>query len=379
MSGFQFAHINAYSSTRPASRSKNGSKVGKNERRWSASDVLDEATRQPGSVSHIECPAPPTWLIGSRSAIEQAGKNWAEGTKYASGRKVRTDAPWLAASVVSMPRDRISDWPEFRDQALGWYIDRYGADRVIGAVEHLDEPNPHMHIYAVPKPGEEFGVVHDGYAAKTATRRAGDTKVTSAFKAAMVLFQDAFQTGIAWMHSLTRLGPKRERLTRKDWKLKQEESEAAARLTVINSHVNVAERTLTIVKKETEAEQQFALISREFAAAQAVSMRTNAIEVARDVVSTEKARIRKKGVEYFKTQRGIIRDERAAARAETRAAHTALNGSPGMAALASMQARIEAAEAAMKSGRLDAAQTHIAAARLLNPAPSLPKRKLAKP
>lgn len=388
MSGYQFTHTSAYSSTRPVARGKNGKKTGTGERRWSAADVLDEATREPGSVPHIDSPSTPTWLLGSRAAIEQAGQDWASNTRYESGRKVRSDAPWLAASVVSMPKDRLSDWPEFRDQALSWYIERYGADRVIGAVEHLDEPHPHMHIYAVPKPGEEFGVVHDGFAAKTATRRAGDTKVTSAFKTAMILFQDAFQNGVAWMHGLTRSGPKRERLTRADWQSKQAESDAAARLTDINEHVNIADRELISVKKETEEKKQFALIARQLAAAQAeaqaMSMRTDAILVAQQVVSFETQRIRKKGAEYFKAERGKIRAERAEVRAEGRAvqaAHVALNDSSGMTALASMRERIEMAEAALTMGELGAAATHIDAAKLLDPAPSLPvsKRRLAKP
>lgn len=229
-SGYQFVHVNAYSDARPAARTRGGKLTGTSERKWNVSDVLAEADRDPAACRHVEHPEPPNWLHGTRQAVEAAGAAWRAGTQRESKkgpRAVRSDSPWLAAGVVSLPHERRHEWTAFRDDVLTHLEAKYG-QRLVAVVEHLDEEHPHLHFYAVPRPGEDFGAVHEGYAAKTAARTAGESGTGLAFVAAMKSFQDAFHDVVGRPWGLARVGPRRERLKRAEWQLRQAEALASA-------------------------------------------------------------------------------------------------------------------------------------------------------
>lgn len=79
------------------------------------------------------------------------------------GRNCGHDAPVLLAGVISYP-ERGEDWQEFKETALEWLKGEYG-DNLVSVVEHQDEKHPHLHFYAVPKPGQAFNDLHQGRAA----------------------------------------------------------------------------------------------------------------------------------------------------------------------------------------------------------------------
>jgi hypothetical protein len=130
-------------------------------------------------------------------------------------RGYRADAPVMAGGVISWPREREADWPAFRDASVRWLKNHY-RERLLSVVEHLDERHPHLHFYAVPLPGEDFGAVHAGYSARQESRGKGETagETITAYKEAMKVWQDDFYNAVAINFGLARIGPRRERTDR---------------------------------------------------------------------------------------------------------------------------------------------------------------------
>lgn len=117
--------------------------------------------------------------------------------------------------------DRIDEWPAYRDEAIEWLKKKYG-DNLKSVVEHTDEPYPHIHFYVVPKKGEKFDSIHEGYAAMNAVPKESpriDRK--TAFGVAMTAWQDEVYLAFGLKYGLARTGPRRQRLTRAEWQEQQ--------------------------------------------------------------------------------------------------------------------------------------------------------------
>jgi hypothetical protein len=224
---FQFAHCDWYSRAGAPKRqaARTSSHGTERARGWSTAEILAEATRQPGHCFHVPNPAPPTVSYGSIEMVELALdafiENQAVAVTLKSGkatvRKARSDSPSMAAGVISLPRDRLAEWPAFRAYAIHQLQERHG-DRLRCVLEHLDEAHPHIHFYLVAHPGESFGVVHDGYAASRRARGEPGNKIRSTYNAAMSAWQDWVHEAICRPFALARLGPGRSRLSRRAWK-----------------------------------------------------------------------------------------------------------------------------------------------------------------
>lgn len=375
MDGFQFISVNSYSSARPHARNRRGKITGSTARKWSASDVLDEAARELKACKHVSKPMEPMWFVGCRAEIEQAGQAWKAVTRYGS-RAVRSDSPWLAAGIVSLPRSRISEWPKFRDDSITYLKKKYGG-RLIGVCEHLDEPHPHLHFYGVPRPGENFGVVHEGFAAKTNARRSGLQKIGTAFVNAMKQLQDEFHAQVGQFWGLARLGPGKSRKTRSEWQTAHAESVAAtAALKLQNIELagkrfieNVNENAATVIGKAK-------------------------IQAA-ESVKVETQRIRKKGAEYFLKNRAALHEERRqlieaqhqlsrdkaeneAQAAALQAASDSFRSSQRYHLLDDMRADITRAESALKKHNLIEAAEALFSARKADYAPTLNGPKVSR-
>lgn len=245
--GFQFAHLQWSGKKGAKKREKRktlkGSHGSQRSSGWSAKDILAEAARLDGHCQHVANPQPPTLVYGvPLDQVEAICDTWAasntvkvqmkDGTTRQ--RKMRADAPILASGVISLPRDRIDEWPAYRDHSVEQLKEKYGV-RLRSVVEHLDEAHEHLHFYLVPEPGEDFGVVHDGYAASRIARSEPGNMIRSAFRDAMKKWQDWVHEAIASPFGLARIGPARERLDRDEWKeserkraLEQQEAQVAA-------------------------------------------------------------------------------------------------------------------------------------------------------
>jgi hypothetical protein len=245
--GFQFAHIDWFSSvgaqkSRATGTSNHGTQRG---RGWTNVEILAEATREPGHCSHVQHPAPPTICQGSIEQVIEAIGAYVESQNVTvrlkgsakAVRKARSDSPSMAAGVISFPQDRMDEWPAFRDHAIRQLEKRY-RDRLRCVLEHLDERHPHVHFYLVPRPGESFGVVHDGYEASRDARKKPGNKIRSAFNRAMAMWQDWVQEAICGPFALARLGPGRRRLSRRQWELEQQAAEDEIELSRRRSKID---------------------------------------------------------------------------------------------------------------------------------------------
>lgn len=224
MAGFQFLHVESYART--AAKGKAGG--------HSVSSIMAEAMRVDGACPHVEKPSPPVLLFGvPPSDVEAAATTWADAAKDARGHKLRKDGLCLLAGVVSCP-------PEFTDaqwDALKLDTVAYlAADgRLVSCIEHGDEAQRHIHFYKTPPPGGRFEDIHPGKKAAMEAKANGALKgdQNKAYKEAMRGLQDDFFEKVGAKHGLTRLGPKRRRLTRDGWKAEQATMEALAKQRIV--------------------------------------------------------------------------------------------------------------------------------------------------
>lgn len=162
--GAQFIHENAYSMQLTA-----GSKKENNN---TVTTILAEATRQVGFCNHVENPLPPVPIYGNINKVSEKCQEWLDETKDPSGKKVRKDSCVLLAGVVSCSPEDNYKWEDIRDSSLKYLLEKFGEDRVVAVIEHIDEPfqegeykgviQKHLHYYIVPKPGEQFENIHEG-------------------------------------------------------------------------------------------------------------------------------------------------------------------------------------------------------------------------
>lgn len=228
MDNYQFARLEWASRVGSAKRQKGSRGNQRNERRWSVGEVLREAARCKGHCAHVQHPQPPTTLYGVDPLdVEAIALAWADSVTQKNGRPLRRDSPILACGVISLPRHRIDDWPRFREVAVEVLVELVGS-RLRSVVDHQDESHFHVHFYAVPEFGEDFGTVHPGYAASRAARNSGEMDQRAAYTAAMRRWQDVLHEKLGSHFGLARLGPQRTRLSRSEWKRRQLEQELVA-------------------------------------------------------------------------------------------------------------------------------------------------------
>ncbi|MDX7052280.1 plasmid recombination protein [Enterobacter kobei] len=216
---YQFIHIESYA------------RVGSNQKgkstKWNIHQIAGEAMRNDEDCKHVEHPQEPTVLFGvdAYAAADMAQK-WAETSVDASGRKLRKDGSCLLAGVISFPEGRTeADWKAFRDDSIKYLKEKYG-ENLKSVIEHRDEAFKHIHFYSVPKPGQKFEDIHDGKKAVLEAKK-GNSKILKGdqnrvYIQAMKEFQEDFYQNVAIKHGMTKTGPKRERLTREEWKARKE-------------------------------------------------------------------------------------------------------------------------------------------------------------
>lgn len=217
--GYQFIHVEAYG--------LNGGKTKDGGSKRSIKEILNEVERKPGSIPHIENPEKPSVIFGcDPKDIEPMCVNYAENTKDEIGRKFRKDGLILLAGVVSLPREREEDFKKFSNEVVKFLNEKYG-DRLKSVVTHNDEAHPHIHFYIVPKIGEKFEDIHEGYKASKVAKNEGKLKgeQNQAYKEAMRCFQDEFNNKVGIKMGLTRLGPGVRRLSRKSWIAEKKQAE----------------------------------------------------------------------------------------------------------------------------------------------------------
>jgi hypothetical protein len=220
---FQFVHVNSYS--RQLSKKATHQK-------WNVQDVLNEVNRVEGCFAkEITNPIPPIHIYGDPiENLQETIEVWANGTKDTRNRKTRKDAVCLLAGVFSAPDGTpAEEWENIKSDAIKWGLEKYGK-RLRTVLEHVDEANPNCHFYVVPLPGEAFDTVHEGRTAvKQFIADGGDKKKSNGpYKEAMRSFQDGFYDAVGAPNGMARIGPKKRRLSRDQWRMEQQQAKALA-------------------------------------------------------------------------------------------------------------------------------------------------------
>ncbi len=214
--GNQFAHIDTFA-RKP--------KAGDTGVKWSALDVLAEAVRAPGHCGHVDAPKPPRVVAGMHPAeLSATLDKMLEGRLVAGRSRPRGDVHVLAGAVYSWPehvdyadQDRLQAWI---DDTLKWHAQEVGP--VDSAVLHFDESFPHIHVYTVSADARSLS---PGWRAKRAVLGMGgkNRAAHEAYQEAMRVWQDSYFLGVGAFHGLERLGPRRQRLRRGEWRAAKSE------------------------------------------------------------------------------------------------------------------------------------------------------------
>ena len=253
MAGYQFIHIESYA--------RISSKDGKKQ---STKNVAAEAERAPHACNHINDPKPHVHLYGlsPSKAIELAEKR-SVIARDKIGRKLRKDAQIIIAGVASYPiplaqltpsDPGLKKWLKLTHQFL---IEKYG-DNYKGLYFHQDEQMPHVHFMLIPDLDPNNGQmrldqIHDGVKARNCVTTGRAKDKVRAYKEAMAAFQLDYYEKVGKPCGLCKEGPRKRRLTRKQW---QAEKSASQRQAEAFKNIKLAESSLhASQKKQNELEK----------------------------------------------------------------------------------------------------------------------------
>jgi hypothetical protein len=252
MNSYQFIHIETYCD-----------KPRKNSLRPSAEAVARECQRLEHSFPHINNPLPPELIYGIQplDALNEV-RSHLKSCKDPIGRKIRSDAQIIAFGITSI---KIESTPEnweseevkrWVQDTISFLKERFGSS-FISATAHKDEKWCHIHFATRPKVDEngllDLNSFHPGLAAQrsvtTKTKKAKDF----AYKEAMRTFQDEYFEAVGIKNGLLRHGPRRRRLSRKEWfsqkryaeLISQLFNEKSSLIQTLNSRLERAKSMLT--------------------------------------------------------------------------------------------------------------------------------------
>lgn len=250
MSGYQFIHIETYNNSPKSGRS-------------SMDSIVNEAMRVEGYCPHVHQPQTPEVLFGlDPRNLPQIAIERVQRAKDKKGRKVRKDAPLLLAGIISIPSESDLDFSKFLSLSLAFLKRNYGQN-LMSVVLHLDEghpsPHPHLHFYAIPSlENGKFSMaeIHPGIRARNECVGKGYSQKANAYKKAMRCYQDLFYAQVGFQLGLTRLGPRVQRLSRKEWKAQQAQAQTfsvrQAELARKQRKINKEKNALETVRKEIQ-------------------------------------------------------------------------------------------------------------------------------
>ncbi|HEY9216115.1 MAG TPA: hypothetical protein VIQ29_25065 [Ancylobacter sp.] len=206
-------------------------------------DIIAELVRAPHACPHVASPQPPLVLYGCvPNIIPELASDLVSKARSRAGHKLRCDSPVALFGVTSwpVPRADVDLDPILQEKYLAWradvidYLKMTWGDELICIVEHVDETFPHLHFCVLPKLPPDLcltiAAVHPGHRAAMQASKADESRKQQkrAYNTAMVGLQDGYYLAIGARHGLARLGPRRQRLLRKEWLDQQRQAEALA-------------------------------------------------------------------------------------------------------------------------------------------------------
>jgi Plasmid recombination enzyme len=234
---FQFIHLESYSRV---SKKPSGTSVGSKSIR----SIIAEVDREEHACPHIKLPKKPIIVFGqSPSVVEKELMLNAEQAKDPLGRKIRRDTHILLAGVASYPtpiselensleNEGFQSWLKLN---IAFLKNEFG-NNLKSIIVHQDETYPHIHFYSTPRRGEPFNL-NDIHPGKKEQEKhliiRGDKnnrkERVSAYKNGLRQFQDRYHEHVGSHLGLTRIGPKRRRLSRAAWKAEKCQFKAKSR------------------------------------------------------------------------------------------------------------------------------------------------------
>lgn len=144
----------------------------------------------------------------------------------------------------------------WQDDAVAWAQGLWG-ERLKCVVEHVDEGRLHLHYWVLPGlcPDRRLSIcdVDFGRRAAKATDYGGGNgrEQKAASEQAMRAFQDHYWNEVGCKHGLARLGPRRLRLTRQEWKDHEAERKRIAKAwgALQNNHNELQSAANSYVEK----------------------------------------------------------------------------------------------------------------------------------
>ena len=237
--GFQFIREECYALVRSQPAPSRQAKPGDRGRgKLSAGEVIDELIREAGACPHVTQPCDPKVLFGLAPNEMQSWftclRALAASVRVETvrgNRKQRSDTPVLIGVVASYPQKADEDDPlyvEWRARTVRFLKDHYGKN-LVTIMEHTDERFGHIHAH-VANNGESVKVLHAGHLAlQNCAKDGGSSKQQSdAYKAGCRTFQDNYFRSVAVYCGLARVGPRRTRKSRAQWKSEQQTNTALA-------------------------------------------------------------------------------------------------------------------------------------------------------
>ena len=267
--GYQFVHLENYSRKADAQGR-------------STDFIFGEAMRRPECSVHVSNPAPPVVLYGVgldqvQTWHDSALAGAAVEVKGGKTRKIRSDQKTLHTVVASHPYtmeevradpSKQQEAEEWERRTIAWLQAQYSED-LRSVIRHEDESHWHVHAYVLPlsDPNLKAQKFHPGVSAKREVMAAGpvegeDAKLLgkradAAYKAAMRKWQDSYHEAVSIPCGHTRLGPKRRRLTRDEWRREQAQAQALQKSVKRATEVK-ARGEAFIQRKKAEAAQEIA-------------------------------------------------------------------------------------------------------------------------
>ncbi|NTH46625.1 hypothetical protein G6K98_15965 [Agrobacterium rhizogenes] len=240
--------------------------------------VFDEVERRPEASLHVPEPGEPVVVYGLdipalRELHDARAAEAMTTPKNGKPRRIRQDQNTLVGIVLSHPATMAedkenpnirSDVESWQARSVAWLQGLYG-EKLVTVVRHEDESHPHLHAYVLPDDSEmKAGPLHPGFLAKAAVKEARprpseddknlNKRADAAYKSAMREWLNDYHTKVSQPCGLTRLGPRKRRLTRAEWQ--HEKVQARALRVSLDRAANIKKRIESLVatkRKETES------------------------------------------------------------------------------------------------------------------------------
>ncbi|MBA3916607.1 MAG: hypothetical protein H0X25_22730 [Acidobacteriales bacterium] len=236
---YQFAHYETYAMHSRTNRS-------------TARGVIAEAERVPTHSKHVTQPKAPKLLHGCMPSelLREIECDVAIAKDRTGKKKLPKDAQILLAGVVSMPlesqelldahaayvrsgkkerSEALRQYQKWQKLTLAWLKQTYG-DALRSVVLHYDEKQVHLHYYCANRLTggtlnldglDVAGDAERSLGLGRKARNAGGAARKKVRAEALTAFQESFNQAVGLAMGWARLGPRKRRMSRADWKQEQ--------------------------------------------------------------------------------------------------------------------------------------------------------------